>query len=164
MLERIILHWTAGAWGVIDMEREHYHELIDRHGQRIPGKLRPEANISTADGVYAAHTRALNTGSIGIALDAMAGARQSPFHAGRWPVTHEMIEALADAAADHCETYGIPVSRETVLSHAEVEPTLGVRQRGKWDITWLPGMEKPGDPVDVGDILRDLIAARLAVA
>jgi len=48
-----------------------------------------------------------------------------------------------------------------VLTHAEVQPTLGVRQRGKWDITWLPGMEAPGDPIDVGDVLRAKISAAL---
>ena len=57
--------------------------------------------------------------------------------------------------------YGIPITRATVLTHAEVQPTLGVRQRGKWDITWLPGMSAPGDPIDLGDVLRARISAAL---
>lgn len=56
------------------------------------------------------------------------------------------------------------MTRRTVLSHAEVQPTLGIRQRGKWDIAWLPGMAKPGDPVAVGDRLREQVAAALGGA
>ncbi|MFN7881706.1 MAG: hypothetical protein ACK5PF_01635, partial [bacterium] len=53
-------------------------------------------------------------------------------------------------------------TRETVLTHAEVEPTLKIKQRGKWDITWLPDMKAPGDPVTVGDNLRAQITAAMA--
>ena len=45
------------------------------------------------------------------------------------------------------------------MSHAEVQPTLKIAQRGKWDIIWLPGMTQPGDPVRVGDHIRGLIKA-----
>lgn len=58
-----------------------------------------------------------------------------------------------------CCRYSIPVTRETVLSHAEVQPTLKVAQKGKWDIAWIPGMAAPGDPVAVGDELRRRIVA-----
>ena len=57
--------------------------------------------------------------------------------------------------------YGVKVTPETVLTHAEVQPTLGITQRAKWDITWLPGMEKPQDPREVGDILRAKIKKEL---
>jgi hypothetical protein len=39
--------------------------------------------------------------------------------------------------AQLCAYYDIPVTDETVLSHAEVEDTLGVNQDGKWDFTKL---------------------------
>ncbi len=158
-LHRIILHWTAGAEGLIELEQQHYHLIIDRSGRTHTGALKPEANASCHNGRYAAHTRALNTGSIGVALDAMAGAIESPFEPGEYPITQVQVQALAEAVADLCDTYQIPVSPYSVLTHAEVEPTLGVKQRSKWDITWLPDMTKPGDPVDVGDKLRSLIAA-----
>ena len=68
----------------------------------------------------------------------MLGAREAPFDAGSQRINEAQIEALAQLVANLCRRYGIPVTRATVLTHAEVQPTLGVRQRGKWDITWLP--------------------------
>lgn len=111
---------------------------------------------------YAAHTRGLNTGSIGVALDAMAGAIEAPFEAGPYPITPAQVDALADQVADLAETYDIPVSPYSVLTHAEVQPNLGVWQRRKCDITWLPGMAAPGPARAVGDTLRARIAAALA--
>lgn len=158
-LKRIVMHWTAGADGVNALERSHYHLIVDREGKVHTGALKPEANVNCRDGQYAAHTRALNTGSIGTAMDAMAGATESPFNAGKYPITKEQVRAFAEAVADLCETYQIPITRQTVLTHAEVQPVLKVRQRSKWDITWLPGMECPGKPIEVGDRLRELIKA-----
>ncbi|KZL21971.1 N-acetylmuramoyl-L-alanine amidase [Pseudovibrio sp. Ad37] len=157
-LHRIILHWTAGADGLIELERQHYHIIIDRSGRTHAGALKPEANANCLDGRYAAHTRALNTGSIGVALDAMSGAIESPFDPGKYPITQVQVQALAETVADLCETYQIPVSPYSVLTHAEVQPTLGVKQRSKWDIAWLPDMTEPENPVDVGNKLRSLIA------
>ncbi len=158
-LSRIIMHWTAGADGVNDLERNHYHVIVDRLGKVFMGALKPEANESCRDGRYAAHTRALNTGSIGVAMDAMAGAKESPFDPGKYPITKAQVTAFTSVIADLCETYKIPVTRQTVLTHAEVQPTLKIRQRNKWDITWLPGMDRPGNPLEVGDKLRELIKA-----
>lgn len=59
--------------------------------------------------------------------------------------------------AEYADTYDIEITRETVLTHAEVPITHGIAQPGKWDITWIPGMSKPGHPVKVGDKLRDMI-------
>lgn len=153
-LHRVIMHWTAGAYGAIALERRHYHLLVTCTGQIVMGDLAPEANADCRDGRYAAHTRALNTGSIGVAVDAMGGAVERPFDPGPYPITEEQAQALVRAVADLCLTYDIPVSRYSVLTHAEVQPTLGVWQRNKWDITWLPGMEKPADPLVVGDMIR----------
>ncbi|WP_109315535.1 peptidoglycan recognition protein family protein [Pseudovibrio ascidiaceicola] len=125
-LHRIILHWTAGVDALIELEQQHCHLIIDRLGRTHAGALKPEANASCHDGRYAAHTRALNTGSIGVALDAMAGAIESPFDPGEYPITQVQVQALAEAVADLCETYQIPLTSYSVLTHAEVQPTLGV--------------------------------------
>ena len=160
-LKRIILHWSAGAASNQVDDRDHYHEIVTRDGSRVLGKYRPEANISTSDGDgYAAHTLNLNTGSIGLAMDAMRGAVERPFSPGPEPITELQLTAFVAMVAEYCRRYGIAVTRETVLTHAEVQPTLKVTQRGKWDITWLPGMTAPGAPVAVGDVLRQMIAAR----
>ena len=163
-MKRIVIHWTAGAHLSTATDREHYHVLIEGDGKVVHGRRAPEANRSTSDGDYAAHTRALNTGSIGVAVCAMRQARERPFYSGPDPITAAQVKVLARVVSDLCDTYGIPITRQTVLTHAEVQPTLGVTQRGKWDISWLPGMAAPGDPVAVGDQLRAQVAAEMTGA
>lgn len=162
-MKRIIWHWTAGAYGVINMEADAYHFIINPDGSYVAGLDRPEDNIPPLrPGAYAAHTLNLNSHSIGIAIDAMAGAQERPFKAGQHPITSSQVEALCQLTAKLCMKYGIPVSRQTTLSHAEVQPTLGVQQRNKWDIKWLPDMAAPGNPVAVGDKLRARVSAIIA--
>lgn len=157
-MKRIILHWTAGGYTPNGLDKRHYHFLIDGDGKVVDGNNPPEANAriaSPTDGsTYAPHTRQMNTGSIGVAVAAMRGAVERPFDRGPSPIKPVQVEALVRLVADLAREYDIPVTRETILSHAEVQKTLGVRQRGKWDITWLPHMIAPGDPVQVGDYLR----------
>lgn len=163
-LQRIILHWSAGTHTVSALDRRHYHFIIDGAGAVHTGTHKPEANERPVSGKYAAHTLNCNTGSIGVALAAMAGAVERPFDAGKYPITADQVDALIALAARLCAQYGIPVSRKTVLSHAEVQPSLGIAQRGKWDIAWLPGMTGPSDPVTVGDRLRAAIATAMGSA
>ncbi len=160
-MKRIHLHWTGGADGVNAAEADAYHFIIGRDGTVYQGQDRPEANRAPLGPRYAAHTLNANTDAIGVALDAMADARERPFRAGKYPITPQQLQAMARLAAELCQRYGIPVTRQTVLTHAEVQPTLGIRQKAKWDITWLPGMTAPGDPVAVGDVLRAMIAERI---
>ncbi|MFD2439714.1 N-acetylmuramoyl-L-alanine amidase [Paracoccus kondratievae] len=108
------------------------------------------------------HTLNANGGAIGLAICAMAGAQERPFSWGKAPITPAQVSALARETARLCRTYDIPVSRWSTLSHAEVQPSLGVVQRAKWDITVLPGMDGPADPITVGDRLRDLVARELS--
>lgn len=160
-LNKIIMHWTAGSHQASAIDRKHYHEVVQGDGKRVTGDLLPEANESTRDGHYAAHTRRLNTGSVGLAMCAMRGAVERPFNAGSDPVTRNQLDVFVCMVAEYCDTYGIAVTRRTVLTHAEVQPTLGVAQRGKWDICWVPGMSKPGDPVKVGDEIRRMVTSEL---
>jgi len=156
-LHRIHMHWTGGAYGDIALERAHYHLIVLEDGRTVSGDLKPEANANTTDGRYAAHTRAANSGAIGVSVDAMGGAKESPFNAGKYPITEIQLQSLAREVADLCETYDIPVSRWSTLTHAEIQPTLNIRQRWKWDITWITGMRKPGNAIEVGDIIRNMI-------
>jgi len=160
-LHRIHLHWTAGAYGVIDLERRAYNELVDQEANVHSGIFRPEAQANYRVGHAASHTLNANTGAIGLALDAMAYAKERPFDAGSAPITPAQLDALCERAAHHAMLYDIPVSRWSILTHAEVQQTLGIRQRNKWDITWLPGMAAPGDPIEVGDRLRAMVRERL---
>ena len=157
-MDRIIIHWTAGSHTPSNLDKEHYHFIIAGDGSVVAGKWPVSANAEPVKGKYAAHTLNCNTGSIGVSVAAMAGAVERPFNAGKSPLTSAQLSALAALCRDLAAKYKIPVTRETVLSHAEVQPTLGIKQRGKWDIAWLPGMKGPGDPVAVGDKIRAMIA------
>ncbi len=157
-MDRIIFHWTGGAHTPSNLDKQHYHFIVDGAGNVHPGRYPVEANRKPVKGQYAAHTLNCNTGSIGVAVAAMAGAVERPFAAGSHPITPAQVDALVALSRDLGKQYGIPVTPQTMLSHAEVQPTLGIRQRGKWDIAWLPGMAKPGDPVAVGNKLRAMVA------
>jgi hypothetical protein len=161
-MKRIIIHWTAGGYIPSKNDLAHYHFVVDGNGVVINGALPVEANKAPIRGEYAAHTLNCNTDSIGVAIAAMAGAQERPFNAGRAPIKEVQIDALAKLVAGLCKQYGIPVTRETVLSHAEVQPTLKIRQRGKWDISWLPSLAAPIDPVAAGDMLRSRVSSAMA--
>ena len=164
-MKRVIWHWTAGGYTPNDTDRRHYHEIIDGNGEVVQGRHGIPTNKPPLErGRYAAHTLNGNSNSIGIAVAAMRGAREVPFSAGPSPLTWPQIATMLEQTAKHCKHYGIEVSRETTLSHAEVERTLGIKQRAKWDIMWLPDMDRPGDPIKVGDRLREMLRERMGEA
>lgn len=150
----IVFHWTAGGPKASPIDREHYHYMVQQDGSTVLGIHQPTDNLDTRDGDYAAHTLNANTGRIGVAMCGMLGAVERPFMPGASPITWGQVNALTALLADLCRRYTIPVTRQTVLSHAEVHPTLGIPQRGKWDVCWVPGMTTAGDPVEIGDRIR----------
>lgn len=159
-MRRIICHWTAGTHQASALDRKHYHILIESDGNLVRGVHSIADNVSTADHQYAAHTRRLNTGSIGISVCGMAGARERPFDAGRFPMTETQWHRMAQVAADLCETYAISVTPQTVLGHGEVQGILGVTQLGKWDPMVLP-WEPALPPTRVGERFRNLVSTLL---
>jgi hypothetical protein len=162
-MARVIVHWTAGTYNPTQFDRAHYHILVDGEGKLVRGTPSIALNSPPkAQAGYAAHTRNCNTGSIGIAICAMGGAVESPFDAGRYPITAGQWGALAAAIADLCARYRIPVTPQTVLSHAEVQDTLGIKQSGKWDIARLPFVPDLVGPRAVGDKLRADVFIKLA--
>lgn len=134
---RIVTHWTAGAGFPSAEDASSYHVLIDCVGKVHRGDHPITDNLSTADDDYAAHTRGLNTGSIGLALCGMAGASQHPFAPGRYPIKKPAWNNMLIAAADLCRRYKITPDERGLLMHAEVERIYNVAQRGKWDVTVL---------------------------
>lgn len=157
-LDRVIAHWTGGRYQVSAVDRNHYNFIYDGDGNEIAGRHSPEDNISTADNIYGAHTRRLNTGSIGVAVACMHGAQENVTH-GSQPMTEEQFDAMCQGIARLCDRYGIPVTRRTVLSHAEVQGTLGVQQRGKWDFTVLPFAPEIRGARACGDEMRRRVQA-----
>lgn len=157
-LKRTITHWTAGGNRANATDLDHYHFVTEYDGTVVPGKKEPEDNIVTSDGDYAAHVLNMNTGSIGVAMAGMRDAVESPFDAGPSPLTEKQFEAHCVLLAELHRKYAIPVGPKTCLTHAEVEPVLGVKQKGKWDITRLPFKPELRGAIAVGDYMRERVA------
>ena len=147
-VKRVIMHWTAGGHQPSLIDRFHYHLLLDAAGKLHRGQFRI--------GRWPPHTRRLNTGSVAIALCGMVGAERAPLHWGARPITSEQVAALGPVAAQVLRRYGRPVTEATCLTHCEVTTAYGLAQRGKWDISVLPGMHSCA-PHSVGEQLREQI-------
>lgn len=137
-MKRIIIHWTAGAYYPTDYEKEHYHFLVDKDGVIHNGKFKPEDNEICRVGKYAAHTGGGNTGSIGVAICAMAGFKSASF-AGNYPILKKQFESAMKFCAKLSEKYKLDINPQTVMTHYE----FGIKNpkttsAGKIDIIYLP--------------------------
>src|SRR5688572_500797 len=101
-MKRVICHWTAGQNNASELDREHYHILVESDGSLVRGRHSIEDNVSTKDGIYAAHTLDCNTGSIAIAACCMADAHEKPLKAGKCPMTRNQWETMAKVVAELC--------------------------------------------------------------
>jgi hypothetical protein len=152
---RIIVHWTAGGHKATATDRKHYHLLREGDGKLVRGIPSIAANQAPLKKGYAAHTLNCNSGSIGVSMCCMAGAKERPFDAGKAPMTRVQWDAMVGDVAQLARHYDIPVTRETVLSHAEVQTNLGIKQRGKWDIRRLAfDPDGPQTARACGDLFR----------
>lgn len=158
-MDRIIVHWSAGGNRASDLDKSHYHMIIEGDGKIVRGKPTILLNQAPVKSGYAAHTLNCNSGSVGISLAGMAGAIQSPFTAGKSPITKAQWDALMPALAQIARRYSIPVTAGTILSHAEVQSTLGITQRGKWDIAILPFDLSKNTAAKVGAEMRARVSA-----
>lgn len=160
-MRRIIVHWTAGSYRASDLDKTHYHILIEGSGQVVAGNNRISANAAPAQEPRASHTKNCNTRSIGVAICCMAGAIERPFSAGLFPVTERQWEVMAQVVAELCRAYDIGVTADTVLAHGEVQARLNIPQRGKWDPMVLP-FATSRSPAEVMNGFRDRVRAHLA--
>lgn len=159
-MKRIIMHWTAGTYTPNNVDKKAYHKLIDGDGNVHNGTFPISANQAPlSKGGYAAHTLNCNTDSIGVAVCAMAGAVEAPFKSGSYPITRKQEEALVALVRSLAAQYNIPITNKTILTHAEVQTNLGIAQKNKWDITYLPSLGKTTAKA-VGDHLRKQIAGQ----
>lgn len=158
-MARIIFHWSAGGHKASPVDREHYHFIVEGDGTLVKGDMDIADNVSTADGRYAAHTLGCNTGSISVSLACMLNATEVPFNPGKFPMTRAQWDVGVLAGAQLAKFYGIPIMPKFVLSHAEVQGTLGIKQRGKWDFTRLAFDPSVKGAKACGDRLRAEIAA-----
>lgn len=156
-MKRIIIHWSAGTYTVSKIDKEHYHKIVDKNGKVHNGDHGIQDNLSTSDGIYAAHTRGANAGAIGIAVAAMADAK-GPGSLGQYPITQAQFNGLIAEVKRLVTAYKIPVTPSTVLTHAEVEKTLGIKQAGKIDIAFgIPGHPELKTARACGDYIRSLV-------
>lgn len=136
--KRIILHWTAGGPKASDFEQRHYHYLIERDGTVVEGV--PVARNMRQIGKdlnYAAHTRGMNSYSVGVAFCGMWHAVQGETD-GPYPLTESQVEAGCRFVGHLCRTWGIVVTGDTVFTHPEAERIHRVKQNAKWDLDRLP--------------------------
>lgn len=159
-MKRIICHWTAGTHKTNDIDKKHYHFIYEGDGQIVSGihpiEANAEKNAPLKSGKYAAHTAKCNTGSIGLSMACMAGAQEGKTN-GQYPMTRIQFMIMCKDAAMFCRKYNIPVTNKTVLSHAEVQANLGIKQAGKWDFTVLPFEPQLKGAKACGDFMRDCV-------
>lgn len=158
---RIVFHWTAGGNKASLDDRKHYHVLFEGDGNVVRGVPSIVLNDAPVKKGYAAHTLNLNGDAIGTSLCGMTGAQESPFKPGDAPITERSWDKMVLGHVDLCRRYAIPVTRKTLLSHAEVQPTLGVKQRGKWDVAVLPWDRSVVGAIAIGDRMRAQVLDRL---
>lgn len=153
----IVWHWTASPYPVSKYDKAHYNFIHDFEGNTYKGAhtIASQVSYDWRHKIGASHTKNMNTGWIGQSCSAMGDAIGWPMNWGSYPLNWTMIDAMLSKSANLCREYEIPVSKWTTLSHAEVQETLGITQRGKWDFMVLPGMPAPINAVQVGDILRE---------
>jgi hypothetical protein len=150
-LKGIIAHWAVTKYKADATSREHYHFIYEGDGTEVPGLKKPEANHAPLKN-YCAHTKGCNAGFIGVSCAAMFGANSVTDY-GDYPITEPQFMAMCRGIARLCKKYSIPVTEKTVLSHAEVQPVLGIKQNGKWDISVLPFAKLQGAKA-CGDFMR----------
>ena len=135
-MNKIIIHWTGGAWFPNATDKEHYHFLIDKNGKVINGKFKVEDNENCNDGKYAVHCGGGNTGAIGVSMCGMYGFKSSKA-VGPYPLTKTQCEACFKLVAQLCKKHLINLNN--VLTHYEFgQAHPKTSSNGKIDITFLP--------------------------
>lgn len=156
-MKRIIIHWTAGTNTPNNVDKEHYHYLIDGDGNIHAGKYKPEDNENCSDGRYAQHTGGGNTGSIGVSMCGMFIPAKSDLRQTKFPLTRKQCEACFKLCADLGKKYGIPITAQNIMTHYEFGKSHPqTSSAGKIDIIYLPPYpEQTADKI--GDFIRNKI-------
>ena len=153
--------WAAGGHKANSTDKKSYHVLVEGSGKLVRGTKSIAANERNSGMRQASHTLRANTGAIGVSLCCMAGARERPFDPGRYPMTEVQWDNAIRAIAELADRYEILVTPTTILTHAEVQPNLHIRQRAKWDITRLAFRDDVAGASAVGDLMRRQVAELL---
>lgn len=161
-MKRIICHWTAGTNTANATDKKAYHLLIEGDGTVVKGNASIADNSGSLKDGYAAHTLNCNTDSIGVSMCAMAGAVESPFKPGSYPITKEQWAAFIKVVAELAAFYKIAVTNKTILFHAEVQANLGITQKNKWDVSRLVFEPSVVGAAAVGNKMRAEVLAAMS--
>lgn len=160
-MKNIVMHWTGGSTKVNSIDLEHYHFIIDAQGVIHVGNKPVKANASPSyrAGTYAQHCRNFNENSIGISICGFGDFIPKPLSVGKRVGNEVQVSTMIALAARLSTHHSMPVGPHNVLSHAEVQPTLKIKQNGKIDFVWLPGfnLKTSIDPVTLGNMIRERI-------
>lgn len=161
-IKGVVLHWAASSYKVSDNVKKHYNFVIDEKGT-VHNGLHPLSHQTPPlnSGGYAAHTKSYNSYQAGIGLLGMHGAKEKPFNAGKYPLTKIQFMEAVRLTAKICIEHKITVTAKSILTHAEVQGTLGIKQSGKWDITRLPWDDSIVGGTAVGSHYRNLVRAEM---
>jgi len=163
-MKRIIIHWNAGQNTPNADDFEHYHFMYG-NGLIVVGKYKPEDNLNTNDGKYAAHTGGYNTNSIGVAFCGMLGfnsqTKKTPY-----PIQKQDFENGCKHIAELAKKYNIQITSDLILTHYEVGQSvkqnkikrtpLTSANLGKIDIIYLPFYPNVSAE-KMGNFIRDKI-------
>ena len=163
-MKRIHVHWTGAAYKANATDKASYHILIEGDGKLVRGDKSIRANQRNSGLRQASHTLRANTGAIGVSMCCMHGANENPLDFGDQPMTRTQWDVMIGVVAELAAHYGIPVSPTTILTHSEVQPNLGITQRGKWDINELAFDRTVRGHAAVGNMMRGQISAVLGGA
>ena len=167
-LKRICIHWTAGGTKANELDRSHYHFIVQQDSNIITGNLPPEANIprngstlsGQPEGTYVAHCGGGNSFTIGVSLCGMMG--QNADKSWQYPLTRSQCETAWQLVAQLCAIYNIAVTPDTVFTHYEFGLcNPNTPSAGKIDISVLP-FEPTLKPNQVGNYIRTRISGYLA--
>ncbi len=166
-IEKLYLHWSAGDYQTV---YPAYHFCIGLDSLSKPFvaqtsdlRLNMRDVRSDPDQPYTAHTRGRNSYAAGLSVMCMRDAQPSDF--GAYPLTKNLIDALAYVAARLAGYYGIPVEANGIMTHAEaavLDGYFGTAPEQRWDIARLAPFEvalREADAATVGDELRRRIMA-----
>lgn len=157
-MRRIIIHWTAGTGKANAVDKQHYHYIIERDGNIVPGKFPVHANEVCKEDLkgnvlYAAHCGGGNTGSIGVGLCGMAGYKSSKA-VGKYPLTAVQVERAFKLIAELSKQYNILINPQTVMTHYEFgKKNPKTSSAGKIDIVYLPCYPKYAKD-EIGNLFR----------
>lgn len=151
-INHIYLHWSAGRHG---QYFDDYHINVDADGSL-------HTNVTSLKEVLS-HTWKRNTGAVAISLCACYNATPERCKVGDFgeePPTPGMIDGMAKAVAVLCESLGLPINKDTVMTHAEVADTMGSPDNygplttwERWDLWYL--IDYPSGVIgNGGDIIR----------